>query len=212
MSDLIRMHSKYKGENNKKKAGIVGRILKYEMKMRCFKKLDQINNPENNEGGITHIIIERNDKQIRIEEKEQVLHHLHERNVNNFSQGKNKPCASGELYEILGEDGWNTNVTRLFNGEELEGTPMGLQDFLKEFKQKRGTMSYNIPFYKMIDGFAKWRETTTTSPSGKHLGIYKTLKELYKENDNEKTTQKEKENDNNTGNRINNFQETSTTA
>jgi hypothetical protein len=27
----------------------------------------------------------------------------------------------------------------------------------------------------MCTGFAKWRESTTTSPSGKHLGIYKSL-------------------------------------
>jgi hypothetical protein len=32
----------------------------------------------------------------------------------------------------------------------------------------------------MINGFHKWRENTTTSPSGKHLGIYRTLTKMYK--------------------------------
>jgi hypothetical protein len=34
----------------------------------------------------------------------------------------------------------------------------------------------------MIQGFSKWRETTTTPPSGKQLGIYKALIQYYKHN------------------------------
>jgi hypothetical protein len=34
----------------------------------------------------------------------------------------------------------------------------------------------------MCNGFHKWREGTTTSPSGKHLGIYKALVNVRKYN------------------------------
>jgi hypothetical protein len=34
----------------------------------------------------------------------------------------------------------------------------------------------------MIQGLNKWRETTTTSPSGKHLGFYKALIAAMKHN------------------------------
>jgi hypothetical protein len=34
----------------------------------------------------------------------------------------------------------------------------------------------------MCDGFSKWRENTTTSPSGKHLGIYRALVKVMKQN------------------------------
>jgi hypothetical protein len=33
-----------------------------------------------------------------------------------------------------------------------------------------------------VQGFHKWRESTTTSPSGKHLGIYCTLTTYYYSN------------------------------
>jgi hypothetical protein len=36
-----------------------------------------------------------------------------------------------------------------------------------------------MPLTSMIDGFNKWRESTSTSPSGKHLGIYRTLTRAY---------------------------------
>jgi hypothetical protein len=32
-----------------------------------------------------------------------------------------------------------------------------------------------MTFEDMCNGFSKWREQTTTSPSNKHLGIYKSL-------------------------------------
>jgi len=32
-----------------------------------------------------------------------------------------------------------------------------------------------MPFEEVIQGFKKWPEKTATSPSGQHLGIYKTL-------------------------------------
>jgi hypothetical protein len=50
---------------------------------------------------------------------------------------------------------------------------------LSELNQKRPTLSEKIPFDQMVLGFHKWRESTTTSPSGKHLGIYRSLTKQY---------------------------------
>jgi hypothetical protein len=36
-----------------------------------------------------------------------------------------------------------------------------------------------MPFSSMIRGFSKWRESTTTSPSNKHLGIYRALVQYH---------------------------------
>jgi hypothetical protein len=32
-----------------------------------------------------------------------------------------------------------------------------------------------VPFAAMVNGLKKWKENTSTSPSGKHLGIYKSF-------------------------------------
>jgi hypothetical protein len=40
---------------------------------------------------------------------------------------------------------------------------------------QRSTLTDYIPYEDMVQGLAKWREKTSTSPSGKHLGICKTI-------------------------------------
>jgi hypothetical protein len=79
------------------------------------------------------------------------------------------------MLEYLGTDGDTPTATNI-----LQGTPPGnlttvMNTLLKEMKQKRSELSPYMLYQKMIEGFKKWRESTTTSPSGKHLGIYKTL-------------------------------------
>ena len=36
-----------------------------------------------------------------------------------------------------------------------------------------------VSFEAFIQGLLKWRESTSTSPSGRHLGLYKTLLTVY---------------------------------
>jgi hypothetical protein len=44
-----------------------------------------------------------------------------------------------------------------------------------QLKQVQNTVRIEMTFRDMCKGFQKWREQTTTSPSNKHLGIYKSL-------------------------------------
>jgi hypothetical protein len=60
-------------------------------------------------------------------------------------------------------------------GETIPNTSTMTYSILQELKQIRGTMSEYLPFDDMVHGFSKWREKTSTSPSGKHLGIYRIL-------------------------------------
>jgi len=38
-----------------------------------------------------------------------------------------------------------------------------------------GTQDHPLLYDKLQNGIKKWPERTTTSPSGRHLGIYKSL-------------------------------------
>jgi hypothetical protein len=54
--------------------------------------------------------------------------------------------------------------------------------FLSNLARARQTIPLDMSFADMCTGFAKWRENTTTSPSDKHLGIYKALVKAMKHN------------------------------
>ncbi len=57
--------------------------------------------------------------------------------------------------------------------------PNSAQYILAELKQQRQTIPTTFTIDQMANGFHKWRESTSTSPSGKHLGIYRTLTKYY---------------------------------
>jgi hypothetical protein len=140
----------------------------------------QITHPRSSEGGITHILVTTPTVDTRIDNKKEVETTLHRRNIKHFSQAANTPCASGMLSELLEQNG----VSK-FTNDALEGKMMTYQDEMTQtifeaLKQKRQTMSDHMPFEDMVMGFTKWKERTTTSPSGKHLGIYKTLTKAHR--------------------------------
>ena len=64
---------------------------------------------------------------------------------------------------------------------------------LQECSALRQPLPAEVPFEKMIQGFKKWKEQTTTSPSGKHLGTCHILIKKYEQEktENQKHTQEE---------------------
>jgi hypothetical protein len=54
------------------------------------------------------------------------------------------------------------------------------QSVLQELQQARPVLPHFMPMEDMIKGSKKRKENTTTSPSGKHLGIYKSLTRYHK--------------------------------
>lgn len=101
-------------------------------------------------------------------------------NRNWFRQASETPFGNGELYDLVGYDGLTEEATAIIDGDCIEymGIPMSreLQVFLEECKRP-STVSDVQPtisraeFRQAIKG---WKETTSTSPSGRHLGHYRT--------------------------------------
>ena len=58
-----------------------------------------------------------------------------------------------------------------------------IEKYLKNLQQNKEIVSTktnnNIPFNEYKQGFKKWKESTTTSPSGRHLGHHHSLLSLY---------------------------------
>ncbi len=96
-----------------------------------------------------------------------------------FRQAKDTPFGSGTLYDLVGYDGLTETATAIVDGECIEylGFPMQreLQVFLE--KCKRPSTVKNISTTITLDQFKRyvkgWKESTSTSPSGRHLGHYR---------------------------------------
>ena len=56
-----------------------------------------------------------------------------------------------------------------------------LEIIQQEYKQQHTKWKATITFKEFIQGLRKWKEETSTSPSGQHLGIYKALLTAHKD-------------------------------
>ena len=99
-------------------------------------------------------------------------------NQKHFAQAEGTPPTKPPLSTILG-NGHNNSCTKILQGQFIAPTnlPMQMKRYLEEMERtnKHPTNKALIPPLHIIDGFKKWREQTSTSPSGIHLGHYKAL-------------------------------------
>jgi hypothetical protein len=171
----------YRSQNNAKDAKILGRIRRAETRRQGLRIQKSITKPQAESGGLTHILITDDTVTKRIDDKLTMHTMLHQQNISHFSQAKNAPCVAGLLAEMLGNNG----VTKVSNEithrrYDTSKLPTTIAEICNELQKKRDTQSAYMPMSDMIEGFNKWRERTTTSPSGKHLGIYRTLTRAVK--------------------------------
>lgn len=173
---LLKLHHRYQEMGEDKKSKAVHKIQKSEFKLRCQKICKSITKPRGETGGLTHLLIETDTGEKIIDNNAEIENELINRNIKHFAQAHNTPCASGEMNQILGNDGiteiTNKALKGLVNNYNIKQQS---KDILIELKQVRGTLPDVIPLKDIISGFSKWREKTVTSPSGKHLEIYRTL-------------------------------------
>jgi hypothetical protein len=188
---LISKHSKYKGDNKDKQAKIIRSIQKAESKTRCYTTCRNINKPRSSNGGLTHVLVTNSGTIQRIDSRAEVEGVLHKKNVIHFSQAKTTPFANGRIADMFNIDGISETTKNILEKKEIRNVSKEMADMFAELGKKRETLSDYLPFTAMVDGFHKWRETTATSPSGKHLGIYRTLTNAYKGKYDENKTEKD---------------------
>jgi hypothetical protein len=110
--------------------------------------------------------------------------YLLERNKNHFSQAKNTPFTINPIKSIYGYKGTNTKSCELIADKvfpeeikTLEEATIQVLEMLSSGK-KCIDIEEKISFEEFKKGLEKWKERTTTSPSGRHLGHYKLLLRL----------------------------------
>ena len=101
-------------------------------------------------------------------------------NRNWFRQAKDTPFGHGGLFDMVGYDGLTEEASAIVSGQCMSymGIPMSreLQVFLEECRRPASvkTISTKISRAAFVKTVKAWKETTSTSPSGRHLGHLKT--------------------------------------
>jgi predicted transcriptional regulator len=158
--------------DNHKAAGKVKAIAHAEKTARTFSKLKRIFTP-NNKSGLTSISIPTGDSSppIQVTEDSEIIRHLTIRNKAHFSQAQGTPCTTPEVETILGKYG----ETTVENNTTTNTTSATRQLIHQLTRDRLPQISTHITEEEIKNGFSKWKEKTSTSPSGRHLGTYKAL-------------------------------------
>jgi ribonuclease HI len=190
LDDLKNIRS---AKGQQKEAGIIGKIANKEMKKQDWAKLRNIFNPTH-KSGITNIEVPDKDssgnsttdpsKAItwkRIYNPEQVEACILERNIQHFGQAEGTLFTRDIMIELFDYDGTSMSATDLLEGTlevntipDVTASARTLLDLLSN-QQKLPTMDNSISFAEFNNALKKWNESTSTSPSGRHLGHYKVL-------------------------------------
>jgi hypothetical protein len=177
--------------NKLTKARAIDIISNAERRSRVFAAYRKLTKPRAS-GGISYVLeqtkVGTDDKgdpifeTTRINTKADLEKRLYERNRVHFSQAQGTPFTIPPLSDELGFDGATKFGEGVLRGDPIPDTmniPRSARLLLAELKQVRPAMDCQLPFEDMVAGFRKWKEATSTSPSGKHLGVYKSLVNAY---------------------------------
>ena len=116
-------------------------------------------------------------------DKDNIDAHLLRFNKNHFQAAAISPCGHGTIHDKLTFTGLSKEAHDLLHGTlppEWHGNNELLREFLTSFIIP-DRVKYHPPIISDLTaenvkhGFGKWKESTSTSPSGRHLGHYKAL-------------------------------------
>ena len=115
-----------------------------------------------------------------ITDKHEIVQIFNQRNKKHLNQAQGTTCTIPPMSSLLGDDSFTPFGEEILNGTE-DFTNLPLSKVQKQFflSVKRESTDKPIPpkisIIQMKQGFQKWREKTSTSPSKRHLGHYKCL-------------------------------------
>ena len=104
-----------------------------------------------------------------------------------FRQASTTPLGSGQLAELIGNAGLTEECTNILNGMIPEAIKSATQPELSAFiahmaipedLRDAPLISTEISAGEFTSSIKKWKESTSTSPSGRHLGYYRATLDL----------------------------------
>jgi exonuclease III len=137
-------------------------------------------------GGLSHVLVEKDDGRVEcVHDLREINALLLERNRKHFSQADGTPFTTAPLVDLFGRYGTNRMSEALLEGgidvDKLD-VDEATRKILKELRRFEGCgkVKWHLTAEDLRSGYKVWREPTSTSPSGLHLGHEKALFEIEK--------------------------------
>jgi len=169
--------------NDKSRQRLIKHLQMAEYNQKCFALHRQFMKPHT-AGGLTRLLVpDGNDsnKWMTLINPTEMENSLIDYCQQHFKEAHGTPYTIPPLSELLKPDSLTPFGRKVLNGtadlQQLEishHTKLLLQHQWA-WSQSHLPRFHNLAFDDMIAGFWKWKERTFTSPSGRHLGIYKSL-------------------------------------
>ena len=184
---LCEQHMKAKDNDETKRAAILKRIINAEEKKYTFQKIRRYIKPRG-DGNMNYLEVPMDPNQNpkdknckdwrRVENVAEMNKLLTERNRKHFHQAEGTPFTINPLEDDLEHSGMTESGEEILNGtyiplEDLDPTTKTL---IKNLRRKCDELpNADINEDELRSAFKKWKESTSSSPSGRHLGHMKTL-------------------------------------
>jgi len=166
--------------NHQKKSKALKYLIRAERNRQCYARFRQHTKPKS-AGGLASVIVTKQDgTKHPLLERNELEDTLLEYSSAHFARADGSPFTKDPLDRLLQYDGLTSFGDRVMDGRELgtlhhfdEPTTAILQNLRRKIPHDQPTAT--LDYDQLLTGIKKWPERTTTSPSGRHLGIYKTL-------------------------------------
>ncbi len=174
--------------NERKKSKQLKHLISAEQNKRCYAAFRQHTKPKSS-GGLSHVTKNNGPDQppTIIIDREELDDTLLEYSRTHFAKAQGSPFTIEPLNRLLQYDGLTTLGNQVLQGRaNLSQLPINepTRAILTHLKSKipaTDRRPHPLDYGLLMEGIKKWPERTTTSPSGRHLGIYKSLRRHVKE-------------------------------
>jgi ribonuclease HI len=162
----------YKAEGSKTKANEVANLLRHERLRSLYQQINKYHGQPKE--GLKYILAP--DQSTVIDNVDGMEDVLIQRNIEHYQQANCTPFAREPLISHFGPHGTNENAEALYQGTIGELPPVNEYTMLvleQLASDRLPTFDYTISKEEILHVFRHWRESTSTSASGKHLGHYR---------------------------------------
>ncbi len=170
-----------RASNKTKKSKAVQYLISAEQNRRCYAAFRQTTKPRA-PGGLAYITVPAGDNPpTTLLDKDDMDQILLEYSRTHFATAQGLPFTIEPLAHLLAYDGLTTFGNRILQGRvDLTKLPIDESTcaLLLNMHDKANPLAprtHPLIYEELQNGIKKWPEKTTTSPSGRHLGIYKSL-------------------------------------
>jgi len=189
--------------NHEKHSKALKYLIRAERNRQCYARFRHHMKPKS-AGGLAFVTVTTsNGKQQPLLDHEDIEDMLLEYSRTHFATAEGSPFMCDPLNCLLQYDGLTPFRDLVYKGSPAvaeykldEQTTVILQNLRNKIKNQDNA-GHPLDYKMLMNGIKKWPERTSTSPSGRHLGIYKTLQKHVAKK--KKNTNDESEDDDTTG-------------